>query len=139
MLQSGENYALLAKLWSHLVLTAGNINVEVACNRDEVLVSSVKFPELVRFIQDAHCCFAFSISLDEFVAKIVGVGPLIVLCLKETGKKLIRIAHWYKTFLTFIHINGIHVQIVLFRFIRGGLMDFFTSTTWSEPNSTFST
>ena len=41
VLQSGGSYGFLEKLWSQLLLTAGNIIVEVAWNREEVLVSSV--------------------------------------------------------------------------------------------------
>ena len=50
------------KLWFQFVLIAGNINVEVALNLDEVLVSSVWSPEFFCKFPDIHCCFAFSLS-----------------------------------------------------------------------------
>ena len=45
VLQSGGSFVLVKKLWLHFVLTAGDISMEVAWNRDEVLLTSVKFPE----------------------------------------------------------------------------------------------
>ena len=57
VLQSEGSYALVEKLWSDFVLTAGNINGEVAWNRDEVLVTSVQFPEWVRIISSCSLLF----------------------------------------------------------------------------------
>ena len=62
VLQSGGSYALIAKLWPQFIVLAGNINVEVARNRDEVLVSSVWYPELFCDFPDSHCCLVLSIS-----------------------------------------------------------------------------
>ena len=39
----GGSYGLVEKLWAQFVLTAGPVNAEVACTRDEVLVGSVDF------------------------------------------------------------------------------------------------
>ena len=44
-LQLGGSYELVEKLWERFVLTASRINVTVAWSRDEVLVSSVLFPD----------------------------------------------------------------------------------------------
>ena len=44
-LQLGGSYELVEKLWVRFVLTASRINVTVAWSRDEVLVSSVLFPD----------------------------------------------------------------------------------------------
>ena len=43
-LQMSGSYELVEKLWERFVLTASRINVTVAWSRDEVLVSSVLFP-----------------------------------------------------------------------------------------------
>ena len=44
-LQLGGSYELVKKLWERFVLTTSRINVTVAWSRDEVLVSSVLFPD----------------------------------------------------------------------------------------------
>ena len=44
-LQLGGSYELVEKLWERFALTASRINVTVAWSRDEVLVSSVLFPD----------------------------------------------------------------------------------------------
>ena len=53
-LQLGGSYELVEKLWERFVLTASRINVTVAWSRDEVLVSSVLYPNSKR-----TCCFYF--------------------------------------------------------------------------------
>ena len=45
VVQSGGSHALVEKLWSQFLLTAGNNILENTWNRDGVFVSSVEFPE----------------------------------------------------------------------------------------------
>ena len=50
-LKMGGSYGLIEKLWAQFVLTAGQVNTEVAWTRDEVLVGSVDFRNrLVSFL-----------------------------------------------------------------------------------------
>ena len=42
-LKMGGSYELVEKLWAQYMLTAGPVNFEVACTRDEFLVGSVDF------------------------------------------------------------------------------------------------
>ena len=62
VLQFGGSSTLVEKMWLQFVLTASNINLENAYNRDEVLVSSVKLPESCCVFPGFHCGFAFSQS-----------------------------------------------------------------------------
>ena len=39
------SYELAVKLWAQLGLMVGRVNAEVAWTRDEVVLSSLKFPE----------------------------------------------------------------------------------------------
>ena len=60
VLQSGGSYAIVKKQWSQSLLTATNINVEVAWNSDEILVISVEIPESFCVFPRLPCWFVIS-------------------------------------------------------------------------------
>ena len=72
VLQAGESYALIEKLCSQFVLTAGSISMEVAWNRDEALVSSIEFPEMVCIIWRRSLLFCFlSIIVNGMLPRVL--------------------------------------------------------------------
>ena len=72
VLQARGNYALVEKLRSRLVLTTMWIDLDVAWNLDEVLVSSVEFPQLVRIISGCSLIFCVQcINIVETLSKLL--------------------------------------------------------------------